>query len=215
MAARAESAEILLAEKKGTLISLRLARLQLSYLLVVFRQRTLEAPAVWGPRCVDHPRRQLLKLLEERQRHFPQDLRRSRSKGSVGPLARTAPHRFRRPGELAARFKERTTSQREGQKSRATGIEVESGKRFCGGHLASTKNSPANSPLASRAKLPVIPRALAEQPDQQGFGDRRPTMKIWALVRSHLDPFLTRVLRLCESQRSPLWFQLWRPVLPA
>ena len=80
MAARAESAEILLAEKKGTLISLRLARLQLSYLLVVFRQRTLEAPAVWGPRCVDHPRRQLLKLLEERQRHFPQDLRRSRSK---------------------------------------------------------------------------------------------------------------------------------------
>jgi hypothetical protein len=76
MAARAESAEIALAEKKGTLIYLRLARLQLSYLLVVFRQRMLEAPAVWGPRYVGLPdahaaaqvlREMALALLEELQ----------------------------------------------------------------------------------------------------------------------------------------------------
>jgi hypothetical protein len=46
--AKAEAAEIALAEKKGTLISLRLARLQLSYLLTVHRQRMLAAPAAWG-----------------------------------------------------------------------------------------------------------------------------------------------------------------------
>ena len=81
--------------------------------------------------------------------------------------------------------------------------------------LRASKSKPANSPLASRAKSPVIPRALAEQLDQQGFGDRRPTTKIWALVRSHLDPFPTRVFRSCGSQRSPLSFRLWRPVLLA
>jgi hypothetical protein len=42
--AKAESAEILLAEKKGTLISRKLAGFQLGYLLTAFRQRTLAAP---------------------------------------------------------------------------------------------------------------------------------------------------------------------------
>ena len=58
------------------MISLRLARLQLSYLLTVHRQRILAAPAAWGPRCVGLPdehaavqvlREMALALLEELQ----------------------------------------------------------------------------------------------------------------------------------------------------
>jgi hypothetical protein len=45
------------------------------------------------------------------------------------------------PGSLRQGSKNARPLRAKGQKSRATGIVVESGKRFCGGHLASTKFS--------------------------------------------------------------------------
>ena len=51
-AAKAESAEILLAEKKGTLISKRQAGLEVSFLLSAFRQRVQSEPAQLARRLV-------------------------------------------------------------------------------------------------------------------------------------------------------------------
>jgi hypothetical protein len=76
MAAKAAMSQMEANRARGELISLRLARLQLSYLLTIFRQRTLAVPAVWSPRCVGLPdthaaaqvlRAAALSLLEELQ----------------------------------------------------------------------------------------------------------------------------------------------------
>jgi hypothetical protein len=50
MRAKALTAEMEGAARRGELISLKHARLQLSYLLIVLRQRLLAVPAAYGPR---------------------------------------------------------------------------------------------------------------------------------------------------------------------
>jgi hypothetical protein len=82
------------------------------------------------------------------------------------------------PGELAARFKERTTTQGERPKVQSYGHRSRKRQEILWRPIWPQQNSPANSPLASRAKSPVISSTLAEQLHQQGFGDWRPTMKI-------------------------------------
>ena len=52
MRAKALTAEMEGAVRRGELISLKLVRLQMSYLLVVMRQRILSLPAAYGPRLV-------------------------------------------------------------------------------------------------------------------------------------------------------------------
>jgi hypothetical protein len=52
MGAKAFLAETHAAHARGELISLKLVRLQMSYLLVVMRQRILALPSAYGPRLV-------------------------------------------------------------------------------------------------------------------------------------------------------------------
>jgi hypothetical protein len=79
--AKAEAAEILLAEKKGTLISKALAGFQVGYLLTVFRQRCLLEPADIARRLVT------LQLIDAGKEHDVSEVVRERIHGLLGDLA--------------------------------------------------------------------------------------------------------------------------------
>ena len=69
-AAKAEIAEIALQEKKGTLISKKLAGFQAAYLMTIFRQRVLAAPPATARRLVS-----LGLVTQEHERQVGQALR--------------------------------------------------------------------------------------------------------------------------------------------
>jgi hypothetical protein len=165
-AAKAEAAEIALAEKKGTLISLRLARLQLSYLLTVHRQRMLAAPAAWGPRCVGLPdEHAAAQVLREMALAWLADLQDLPARVTdpdwlehIGDEEEGAPERRPTPeqaGAAAAKAKarreKRNTAQRR-SRGRARLVKAQGPRRKTFFHILKSAGSSQSSTMSSHAR---------------------------------------------------------------